>query len=821
MGRVFRAQDRQLGRQVALKQIRPELAQQAKVRQRFLREARAAASLSHPSIVQIHDILEVDGADWIIMEWLEGCPLSRVGSQIQGDWCQVLEWGCQIAGGLACAHGQGIVHRDLKAENVLLTATGAIKVLDFGLAKRVDLDNEGGDSTDGRVLGTPRVMSPEQVRGQRVDAKTDLFALGVLLYELLSGVSPFLGPDSVATFARVCSHRQRPLLKIVAGLPDVVSNLVDRLLAKDADRRPADGREVEEELRCILRRAVLEEGEPNLRVEATPQPTGFESARRSGQLPRPWRLSGERRMVCVIVCELRDVATHLEGAMSHVPLFQQWTLETMERFGGKVAEVQGHRATCIFGRLSAHGDEVRRAMASATGLHRQIVARGLKLRAGVHAGMAWVSWEVGDRRLRLEPMLGDLVDVAHDVAEGVDDGVVLSSEGRDWLSVTEDESKEILHLSGPEPFVGRQRELGLLLDRWRLARHGNFQVVRLSGGRGIGKSRLLAELRRRVHGADAAARWLDIPGLPETQGRAFASLAGPVSDLLGIGGDATPQEISETLAEHLGDSVSLDLARHVGDALHGLGPEEHRGGEIIEVLLACLEAAIVDRPTVVCLDDSEWLDPATMAWVEGLVDNPSPRPLLVVLTSRSSKTGGAGTQIGTTRLVLSRLQDHHMTDLAEAELGSDHGAVRRIVRLAEGVPWFVVELCRQAKASIPFRQLRHLQAVPPPILVYFAARLDALGLAKEVAMVGATLGRRFQARELAELLQTQSQVLAQDLSRLVEAGVLERTRESSFRFRYELARRAAAACMLPADRRILLRRRRQISNSSSIDSGAG
>jgi len=242
MGEVYQAYDKRLDRWVAIKLIRPEHVENAMARERFRREARAAARLSHPSIVQIYDVVESDESDAIVLELVEGEPLSRRIARGPLPVEEAVRFGRQIAEGLAAAHARGLVHRDLKPENVMVTLDGQAKILDFGLAKQ--LEGEASLTEDQRVVGTFRSMSPEQARGLPVDHRSDLFSLGILLYEMLSGRSPFDGGSTLETLTRICSHRQAPLREVDAAIPEPVSGLVDRLLEKDPMLRPADAREV-------------------------------------------------------------------------------------------------------------------------------------------------------------------------------------------------------------------------------------------------------------------------------------------------------------------------------------------------------------------------------------------------------------------------------------------------------------------------------------------------------------------------------------------------------------------------------------------------
>jgi eukaryotic-like serine/threonine-protein kinase len=244
MGVVWEAWDERLERRVALKRVLPEDAADPRRRERFRREARAAARLSHPAIVQIHDLLTTLEGDWIVMELVEGKTLAALLREGPLGLGRLLPVARQIAGGLAEAHAKGILHRDLKTENVIITPAGDVRILDFGLAKRYWGSGEEPLSIAGQVAGTGRAMSPEQANGLDLDPRSDLFSFGSLLYEALTGVSPFQAPTLVETLHKVCSHQPPPACERNPAVPAPLSDLIDRLLEKDRDLRPAGAAEV-------------------------------------------------------------------------------------------------------------------------------------------------------------------------------------------------------------------------------------------------------------------------------------------------------------------------------------------------------------------------------------------------------------------------------------------------------------------------------------------------------------------------------------------------------------------------------------------------
>jgi serine/threonine protein kinase/Tfp pilus assembly protein PilF len=251
MGEVWRAWDGRLKRPVAVKHILPHILDQPGARERFRREAEAGARLTHPAVVQIYDLVESPEGDWLVMELVVGKTLRQLLSAgpLAGPLAikSALQWGSEIAGGLAAAHAEGILHRDLKAGNVMITAAGHAKVLDFGIARALSpegVEQEVTLSHPGAVVGTSYAMSPEQVLGLPLDPRSDLFSLGSLLYEMLTGEAPFRAASAAATLARVCNYRPLPARQLRAEIPAEVSALVERLLEKEPNARPRDASEV-------------------------------------------------------------------------------------------------------------------------------------------------------------------------------------------------------------------------------------------------------------------------------------------------------------------------------------------------------------------------------------------------------------------------------------------------------------------------------------------------------------------------------------------------------------------------------------------------
>ncbi|MFG2906055.1 protein kinase [Kitasatospora sp. NPDC048286] len=249
-GVVWRARDTRMGRPVAVKVIGHHGGDRAKAALRFVREAGAAGNLSHPHIVTVHDLgqCELGGEEvtYLVMELLTGRTLTEVLRAGVPGPALSLRWGRQISGALAAAHDAGMVHRDIKPDNVMITDAGHLKVLDFGIAQ---LDTgAGGLTTTGTIVGSPAYMAPERWTGGRVDGRADLYALGCVLVELFTGARPFGGDSTPVLMYRHLNEVPPPLDPAQFGLPPQVAGLVAELLAKDPAARPADARTVERRL---------------------------------------------------------------------------------------------------------------------------------------------------------------------------------------------------------------------------------------------------------------------------------------------------------------------------------------------------------------------------------------------------------------------------------------------------------------------------------------------------------------------------------------------------------------------------------------------
>jgi serine/threonine-protein kinase len=247
MGEIYKAQDSRLNRMVAIKVLSRRSADDEERRRRFIKEAQAASSLNHPNIITIYDIVSEDENDFMVMEFVAGQTLTEaipLGGLGVG---RTLEYGAQMADALAAAHAAGIVHRDLKPGNVMATSAGRIKILDFGLAKVTAVSQLDSDETltmgerpltvEGSIIGTVSYMSPEQAEGKRVDARSDIFSFGVVLYEMITGAKAFWGDSAVSTLSAILRDEVKPIAQYATGVPLELEEIIMRALRKDPAQR--------------------------------------------------------------------------------------------------------------------------------------------------------------------------------------------------------------------------------------------------------------------------------------------------------------------------------------------------------------------------------------------------------------------------------------------------------------------------------------------------------------------------------------------------------------------------------------------------------
>ncbi len=310
MGEVFLAEDTRLERRAAIKFLPAELAADPQRRQRFLTEARAASALNHPHVCTVYDVGETEeGLPYIAMEYIEGGSLDSVLKTRRLEIPQVVDLAVQVADALDAAHACRIVHRDIKPANITLSERGQVKVLDFGLAKRLaagSLDpsaskTELQQTQEGTILGTPRYMSPEQALGKPLDQRSDLFSLGVVLYELTTGQLPFGGANFAEILNNIAHAQPTAIARLNYDVPPELERITLKLLAKHVDRRYQSARDLLVDLKNLQRDLNVAE----LREQTADMPVRSGSGRDRGT-PSP--AAGLGHSIPAVLPDPRDIA---------------------------------------------------------------------------------------------------------------------------------------------------------------------------------------------------------------------------------------------------------------------------------------------------------------------------------------------------------------------------------------------------------------------------------------------------------------------------------------------------------------------------------
>lgn len=846
MGVVYRAYDERLDRWVALKLLRSDKGTGPQQRERFRREARASARLNHPNIVQVFDIIEADEHDGIVMEFVPGETLAqrlRTGPLAAP---QALTLAREIADALAAAHEQGIVHRDLKTENVVIAPAGRAKILDFGIAKRLHGSVEDSLTAEGVVIGTCRAMAPEQAQGLAVDARSDLFSFGTLLYEAVTATSPFQAADEAATLRRICCAHQTPAQQRNNAIPESLSRLIDWLLEKDPESRPQSARKVAEALEAIASGSFSMP--PHARDEASTLITGLQ--RRKARI-------AERRPVTVVRCGLTDAVGQPldpEELCELLPELQSLATEVVAGFGGHCDAVLDHDLLAWFGYPQAHEDDARRAVYAAFELAERIGRSGTTAaKIGIHTGP--MIFSRGTERMGNDLRVGEIPGIAALLREVAAAGSVLLSDATHEQVAAFFECRELDPVAAPgdartvgvhrvvadrrihsrldstgeqglTPFVGRTHDVELLRERWRLAREGHGQAVLVCGEAGIGKSRLLHQLRREL---DAEVpSWLACHCSPYHSNSALFPMVELLERWIGRGSVA---ERLGRLEELLGqDGLSVPENAPLFAALLSLPTEERypplylspegQRKRTLEALLALLVGQAERQPSLLVVEDLHWIDPSTLELLDMLIAQSPAVPLLLVLTFRP-EFQPPWSQRPLTQLTLtplSRVQVQTIIDRLTGGKSLPESVRDQVIEKTDGLPLFVEEITKMflemglaagtEDGSGPAAP-HSAPVIPTTLGGWLMARLDRLETAREVAQWAAALGREISYDLLSAVIPLAEEALLRELNRLVEAEILFRRGappRARYRFKHALLRDAAYNSLVRSSRQRFHRR---------------
>ncbi len=832
MGLVYRARDERLGRHVALKFLPPHLSAQESAKQRFLLEARAAAALDHANICTIHEVGETsDGHLFIAMPLYEGETLQTRLTRGPLACDAALSIALQVARGLGRAHEHGIVHRDVKPSNVMLLPDGTVKILDFGVARVQDVSLT---SPDGAAIGTVAYMSPEQARGDAVDPRTDVWSLGVVLYEMLAGVRPFRGENAQALVLAVLTTQPPAVAPARTELPVEIDTVLAKALAKRAEDRYASMETLASDLKVFAARR-----------------------RTDSEAPKAPAATGERRRATMLVTTIADYPALVERLAPEeleklIGLVRNAAVDCVRRHGGLVNQALGEEIVSLFGVPTAHEDDDLRAVRAGMELHARVGELGasIQLQSGVHAG-AVVAQRLteGPRRYGVT---GSAAQVAARLAALAPRGAILvSSECRRLLAPfvhTEVHETVLLQADtapitpyrvtgesglqtrleaavrkGLTPYTGRHIELEALAAQLAETGSGRGQVVLIVGDAGVGKSRLLYELLERID----TARMRVVQARCRSYG-GFAPYS-PFVEVLREVLHLQPNVDIESMAQRI-RAIDSSLQAFVPLYLHLLSIQsdaypmpkhlraEHLQAAMGDALAALVTLAARNRPTVLLLEDWHWSDEGSREALRRLVEVVSAHALLIVVTSRPQPTGAADWAAQATRVQLAPLDfpasTAIMCNVLRVRRVADELA-RRVFERTGGNPFFLEEVCQALveQGAVTTREGEGVAAggiealrLPDTVQAVIRARLDALDKdSLEVMRVASVIGREF-GRELVVDAMGPTVEPSAALERLKASGLIQQTRvlpAPAYRFKHVLTREVTYDSLLGHQRRSL------------------
>ncbi len=882
MGIVLHGEDVHLNRPVALKVIKPEFGQDSEMILRFDREARAMAQIKSEHVVTIYQVGREKDTCFIAMELLDGESLdSLVERREKLAASETMRIGREIAQALAAAHSAGLIHRDIKPANVWLEGESRrVKLLDFGLARPQSIDHKLTNT--GLILGTPAYMAPEQARGMPLDARTDLFSLGCLLYKMSCGVPPFYAESSLSLMLAIVQETPRPPSYHNIELPPDLDDLIMHLLEKESDNRPQSANDVVARLRnlekevspTLNRESRLERGntpKPNP-IERQPivaaRPFKDATVSGSGQgafVPR----NAEHRQVTVLVCgcELFENEDYLDRFDTDerrelLTTFYRNCEHVVNELNGILIQKSEGRILACFGFPVAYEDAGARAAKAALDIFRifEPIEANLLLAQNVCLGM-WIVINTGPATVEGKDNRVSLVGQARNLATRLETlvaaGQIICTEATHKLLsnnfactclgqfkvknlaeqvmlfqihsvVATASSNRSFDSEKLTPLAGREQELSLLKGRWEQVIEGRGQVVHLIGEAGLGKSRLVHELKRHVSEAldsDKTETILAWYGSPHFRNTALDPVRAFFHRLLRFNGEEEVSVRSARLIDHLSkyglallDTVPLfssllGLPHDSRFPSLGLSPIRERE-ETFRALGDWLRAYSKDRQLLLIVEDLQWFDSTTLELLTRILNESMYEPFFVVLTSRPEFQAPWAPLTNQTNLPLLYLTKLQVGELLRKKTGFDlqQSVVDLIYDRAGGVPLFVEEFTQLAQESGILNQVNDtrdnlktemLRAIPATLQDLIMARLDHIEGDREVAQFAATLGREFSYDLISTAAGPEVQALSAELTKLVQAEVLHekgRRPRSTFVFKNPLLQEALYNTLIKSKR---------------------
>jgi len=751
MGEVFAGFDPRLDRPVAIKRLALDVSRREGVEEKFRTEARHAARLSHPNIVRLYDFIRIEEVDYIVSELVDGVSLSQLLLSQPTPLLpleRVLDIAIAVAGALAYAHDNGIVHRDVKSANVLMARNGEIKLADFGVAtSALGLGPPKDASHESSLSGTPFAMSPEQTLGDYTDARSDLFSFGALLYELVAGSPPFLSSDAATSLRLVRESRPIPLSELRPEVPVALSRLVDQVLQKRREDRPESALEVKVVLENVA--AMLKAARAaTLPAEVLERQVAVGCILLKGHAGGALDLSAQVRLMDALHDELMRVGgTLLTGAGSHLlfcigfPSAHENNCEVLLRvvMGLETAARLPENRLVVgvdCGRINLM-PRAQSVLATGEAIDRALGLAMTADRAGVNVTLA--AQTLARRFFRFNPLVTAFSNDAL---------------GTPAYRLTEALSQDAgIEQVSSTPLRGRTGQLELLERAFHDAQQGAVVTRLIVGDAGVGKSRLLHEWRLRTW--EDADLMLATYATPQAQFSPFAPLITLFRGWLGL--HTTSEDAADrrrlTLAleqaglnaEELATPLEYALGIAAADnTLQGLAADRRRA-RVIDAFVALTLDIARTQLVVLSFEDLHFVDRSTLEVLRRLAESAQRARLLLVLTARPEFLPSWTFASRVSQLRLDRLESTEALLLIEslsADTPLPAKVTRKLIELGDGVPLVLEELTRAVLSDNAPRSPDDQRFYYPTSLAdSVMRRINELEPAREVVSVAAALGR--------------------------------------------------------------------------------
>lgn len=897
MGVVLHAEDIHLNRPVALKVIKTDYSRDPETRKRFMREARAMAHVKCDHVVTVYQVGEDNNTCFIAMEMLEGEPLDSLMDRVERPaLTEALRIAREVARALASAHSRGVIHRDIKPANIWIEESGRIKLLDFGLARPESTDIKLTGT--GIVMGTPAYMAPEQARADATDERADLFSLGCLLYRLSCGEPPFYGANAMALMVALIESSPEPPSRINPEIPPILDDLVLQLLAKSPDGRPKSAAEViarieaiERELsganvghQSILRKSPIPAfGSFDSDSDSYSSASIFKNVRSfngaiSGQTSiRP--REAEHRQVTMLVCscnlfESEDFIEHFEAAEQDdlLNIFRDTCREAVQAFDGTIVRWNDESLLVCFGYPTAYEDAAIRAAKASLSILAELKSISEIVRTERNLDLQpWLVLNTGRAIVEMKndevTVVGEARNIAVRLREVASSDQVICSESTHKLlnelfecTVLGDHKFKNLaqpislfqihsvleHIAPSQlseqveltPLTGRDLELGLLKARWEQSKEGAGQIVHLIGEAGLGKSRLVRELKHHISGSrnlstaesegDPASssrtpHVVEWYCSPHFQNSGLYPAKSFFQRLLQFKPNEQPSARLDRLMNHFKqynlaqpDTVAL-LASLLNIPTDDrfppllLTPVRERE-ETFRVLKDWMHAYSSEQPVLFVVEDMHWADSSTAEFLTHFIAETSHGQIFTLITSRPEFQPPWPSKSNQTSVALAQLNKAQVGDLMHKKTGSvvSQSVIEQVFDRAGGVPLFIEEFTKLAQDTGLLDDgsgdlIKSIARVIPPTLQdLIMARLERLEGDRELAQLAATLGREFSHEMLALVSDLDAPTLDSELTKLVGAEILHekgRRPNSTYIFKNSLLQDALYNSLVKTKRR--------------------